>query len=186
MTMHTTKSDETIVAQVKAGDTDAYATLMERYEAKLIRYVVYLIHDTVSAHDIVQDTFIKAYQNLQAFNPKYKFSSWLYRIAHNEAMNVIKKNRHITDYDIETLPEAGYDQRLEELIDNDALKAHVHECLNKLDVKYREVIQLIYFERMKYEEVSDVLHIPASTVGVWASRAKAKLKDICEQKGVKR
>lgn len=186
MTMPTAKPDELIVLNVISGDTDAYAVLMERYEAKLLRYVVYLIHDNATARDIVQDSFIKAYQNLQGFNPKYKFSSWLYRIAHNEAMNAIKKHRHMTDYDIDMLPDVGYDQQLDTLLDDRALKANVHECLDKLDIKYREVIQLVYFEHMKYEEVSDVLHIPTSTVGVWVLRAKAKLRDICEQKGVRR
>jgi len=179
-------TDELIVARVIDGDVDEYAKIMNRYEARLHRYVVYLIHDHTAADDVVQDSFIKAYQNLQGFNPTYKFSSWIYRIAHNEAMNAIKKNRrHMTNDDIETLPDVGYDQRIEEFIDSSILKSHVHACLAKLNPKYREVIQLVYFERMKYEEVSDILHMPASTVGVWLSRAKAQLKDICKQRGVK-
>lgn len=180
------ESDEHIVARVVAGDVDTYTVLMQRYEAKLHRYVTYLIHDQVSAHDAVQETFIKAYQNLRGFNPKHKFSSWLYRIAHNEAMNVVRKNRHISDADIASLPDQSYETHIDELIDGAALKKGVHGCLDELDAKYREVVQLVYFESMKYEDVSDVLHIPTSTVGVWLSRAKTRLKKICEQKGVTR
>lgn len=179
-------TDESIVARVTAGNIDAYADIMARYEAKLRRYVTYLIHNQTMADDVVQDTFIKAYQNLKGFNPKYKFSSWIYRIAHNEAMNTIKKERHTTDDDIEELPDTGYDHKTDELIDREFLKEQVHGCLDKLDQKYREVIQLIYFEHMKYDEVSDILQVPTSTIGVWLSRAKNRLKEICKQRGVKR
>lgn len=179
-------TDESIVASIVAGDVDAYAEIMARYELKLHRYVTYLIHNQTMADDVVQDTFIKAYQNLNGFNPKYKFSSWIYRISHNEAMNAIKKVRHMSDVDIDELPDTGYDQRIEELVDNNILSEDVHGCLGKLEPKYREVIQLVYFENMKYEEVSDVLRIPASTVGVWLSRAKTRLRDLCKQRGVKR
>lgn len=179
-------TDESIVVMVTSGDIDAYADIMARYEAKLRRYVSYLIHNQTMADDVVQDTFIKAYRNLKGFNPKYKFSSWIYRIAHNEAMNAIKKERHLTDNDIEELPDIGYDQQIEELIDSDILKEQVHGCLDKLDSKYREVIQLVYFEHMKYDEVSDILQVPTSTIGVWLSRAKTRLKEICKRRGVKR
>lgn len=176
-------SDQTIVAQVTGGDTAAYAELMARYEQKLLRYVVYLIHDEAAAADIVQDTFIKAYQNLRSYKPAYKFSSWIYRIAHNETMNAIKRNKHQSGTDIETVVEASYDPRLAEQIDAAFLKASVQDCLEKLEPKYREVIQLVYFEQMKYDEASDVLHVPSSTVGVWLKRAKSKLRAICESKG---
>lgn len=183
---HPDDTDESIVAKITAGDVDAYAEIMNRYEPKLHRYVTYLIHNQTMADDIVQDTFIKAYRNLRGFNLKYKFSSWIYRIAHNEAMNAIKKERHLSDYSIDELPDIGYDQRIEELIDSDVMKGHVHDCLDKLDLKYREVIQLIYFEHMKYDEASDILQVPTPTIGVWLSRAKNRLKEICKERGVKR
>ena len=85
MTKSVEVSDEVLVVQVIEGDADAYATLMTRYESRLLRYVIYLIHDQAAAEDAVQETFIKAYQNLRSYKPSYKFSSWIYRIAHNEA-----------------------------------------------------------------------------------------------------
>lgn len=179
-------TDETVVQQVIQGDIDAYGELMQRYEAKLHRYVVYLIHDQIAAQDVVQDAFIKAYQNLRSFNPSYKFSSWIYRIAHNEAMNAVKKLGRTSDQDIALLPDDSYDAQLDEIMDKQILKAHVHGCLAKLEPKYREVVQLVYLEQLKYEEVSDVLHIPTSTVGVWLSRAKVKLRGVCTQEGATR
>lgn len=179
-------ADKAIVAKVMNGDTDAYSEIVQRYQPKLHRYVTYLIHNESSAYDIEQDTFVKAYQNLRSFNPRYKFSSWIYRIAHNETMNAIKKVRYVTDVDITTYADVEYASLTADKLDANILKAHVDGCINKLDPKYREVIQLIYFEHMKYDEASEVLRVPTSTVGVWLSRAKKQLKAICEQKGIKR
>ena len=180
------KTDENIVAMVTGGDVDAYGELMKRYEQKLLRYVIYLIHDQATAADVVQDTFIKTYQNLKGFNAKYKFSSWIYRIAHNEAMNAMKKDRHINhDVDAEESVEASYESTIIHEIDQSILKNDMQLCLNQLDAKYREVLMLQYYENMKYSDIADVLHIPMATVGVRASRAKAKLRELCEKKEVR-
>jgi RNA polymerase sigma-70 factor (ECF subfamily) len=180
------KSDEEIVAQIVRGDVDLFGEIMQRYEARLVRYVVYLIHNDAMASDVVQETFIKTYTNLQGFNAKYKFSSWIYRIVHNEAMNTIKREKHIVqDLDVETIHEATYETSTIEDIDRKILQGNVKACLDSLDLRYREVLMLQYYENMKYGEIADVLHMPASTVGVWASRGKVMLKRICEQKGVK-
>lgn len=183
-TLRTT--DSSVVARVVAGDVDAYADIIARYETKLLRYVVYLIHDTDMASDVVQETFIKAYQNLRGFNDKYKFSSWIYRIAHNEAMNAVKKIRHATNDNIDELPETSYDAGLDNMVDNDMLKQHVRDCVRQLDQRYRDVVQLVYFEHMTYDDASDVLHVPPSTIGVWLLRAKKQLQKLCREKGVDR
>lgn len=180
------RTDEDIVAKIIGGDIDAYGELMSRYEQKLLRYVIYLTRQQISAADVVQDTFIKAYQNLRGFNPKYKFSSWIYRIAHNETMNAIKKERHINrNVEIDSIVEFNHESDIISKIDQKILKTNLKVCLDVLDNKYREILMLQYFENMKYSEISDVLKIPTATVGVRAARAKAKLKQICEKKGVK-
>lgn len=179
-------TDEDIVAQVIGGDIDAFGDIMQRYETRLVRYVVYLIHNEHAARDVVQESFIKAYQNLQGFNAKYKFSSWIYRIAHNEAMNAVKREKHLAhDIDVDEISEASYETSTIQDIDRTILQGDVKACLDSLELKYREVLMLQYYENMKYSEISDVLHIPESTVGVWAKRGKAILKHICEKKGVR-
>jgi RNA polymerase sigma-70 factor, ECF subfamily len=177
-------NDNKIVDRVIGGDLDAYAEIIDKYEDKLQRYVSYLIGDTTLAKDVVQETFIKAYQNLQGFNRSFKFSSWIYRIAHNEAMNAVKKNRDQLSEDVELNKELSYKSNIEERIDSELLKKDVEDCLILLEPKYRSVVQLVYFENMKYDEVADVLRVPRSTVGVWLARAKKQLKSICEKKGV--
>lgn len=187
MTKITSKTDEDIVSLIISGDTELFGEIMQRYETKLIRYVTYLIHNDASAIDVVQETFIKSYKNLKGFNAKYKFSSWIYRIAHNEAMNAVKRDKHIVnDIDVEEISESSYETSTIQEIDQKILQGDVKACLDGLEIKYREVLMLLYYENMKYNEIADVLHIPASTVGVWASRGKAMLKKICEKKGLKR
>lgn len=157
---------------------------MQRYEPRLHRYVACLIHDPDMAHDVVQDTFIKAYRNLRSYSPKHSFSPWIYRIAHNEAMNLVKKERHSRPTDATVFPDESYDAHLDELIDRSLIKEHVRSCLAQLDPKYREIVQLLYFEGMHYSDASDVLRIPPSTVGVRLMRAKTLLRAICRKKGV--
>lgn len=178
------KSDEEVAREIIDGDNDKFEIIINRYEQKLLRYVIYLINNKSNANDAVQETFIKTYINLKSFNPKYKFSSWIYRIAHNEAMNIVKKNRNLSEQDIDEIPPLSYDAQIEKDIDKKILQEDVMLCLKKLDLKYREVIQLAYFENMKYEEISDILKIPVSTVGIRLSRARNNLKKICNQNGV--
>lgn len=177
-------TDESLVTQVTGGEVESYGELMSRYEARLLRYVTYLIHDADAAADVVQETFIKAYQNLRGFNADYKFSSWIYRIAHNEAMSALRRERHMSP-DVDAAEAApSYEPTIMHDIDQTILKGDVIDCLDQLEPKYREVLMLQYYENMKYSEIADVLHVPPSTVGVWTSRAKAKMQAICRKKGV--
>ena len=178
-------SDAELVADVRAGNVHAYADILARYETRLLRYVTYLIGDASLAHDVVQDTFLKAYQNLHGFRAGTAFSPWVYRIAHNEAINTITRETRHRRTDIDTLPDIGYEPHFEELVDATITHRRVHDCVRQLEPKYQAVVQLVYLENMKYETVSDILHVPVSTVGVWLSRAKAKLKIICQRKGVR-
>jgi len=177
-------TDNEIVSVVIGSDRERYHEIVERYQERLIRYAISLVKDHEKAQDIVQDVFIKAYKNLRGFNPKYKFSSWIYRIAHNEALNYIRKNRltvslsgepgvDIKD-DSESEPEMVMDRKL--------IKERVGTCLSKLPLQYREPIELYFLEDESYESISDILRIPMGTVAVRISRGKKILKKICDTK----
>lgn len=145
--------DKDIVSRVIKGDIEAYGHLMTRYEQKLLRYVAYLARDQVSAEDIIQDTFIKVYRNLRGFNPKHKFSSWIYRIAHNETMNAIKKEKHLNhEIDIEKIEDSVHTSNIVNEIDKKILGDQLKACLNDMENKYREILMLQYYEDMKYSE----------------------------------
>ena len=179
-------SDSQIVNLVLDGEKEMYATLVERYEAKLLRYAMYLLKDHDIASDIVQDTFIKAYINLFSFHLNKSFSSWIYRILHNEAINLIKKNKKtstFTEMDMDG-DEVFVRFNTDKIMDKNLLKASVRKCMSSIDIKYQEVLALYFFDNLKYEEISDILHIPSSTVGVRIKRAKVALMKTCKNDGV--
>ena len=99
-------SDEKIVELVRKKDKELYIHIIKRYQDKLMRYASYLTGEEHNAADIVQESFIKAYVNLNGFNTKKKFASWIYRIVHNEAINLINKQKKqvslYDDYDFDS------------------------------------------------------------------------------------
>ncbi len=180
------QSDAQIAALVANGDNGAYSILVERFEAKLLRYAMYLVKDYDVASDVTQDTFIKAYINLRSFNPNQAFSPWIYRILHNEAMNVIKRSKKTLSFsDLGDVSDNFFVEfSADKIVDKAILKEKLKKCLSKIDLKYQEVIALYFFDHLKYSDISEILHIPASTVGVRINRAKATLRQICQNDGV--
>ena len=181
MNHHTEKSDELIATEIQQGNIDAIGVLIDRYETKLKRYGMrFLTHDD-DIEDVVQEIFIKAYQNIQSFDPKRKFSSWIYRIAHNEFINHIRYHARdplpFFDFEVDTLiPHPFSDDTPESDLERKETKELMDRALKKLDSKYREILLLFYYEELSYEEIADILRIPKSTVGVRLNRAKKELK----------
>jgi len=178
------QTDEEIVLLVRAGSTDFFGELVDRYEKKLQRYARRFLFQQDDVDDLVQEVFLKAYVNLQGFNTKLSFSSWIYRIAHNTFINKLKRRERepLLVFDTDTIFGAI---KSEEKADTETLQLENKELielsLGKLQSKYREVVVLLFFEEMSYQEISDILKIPVSTVGVRVSRAKQKLKIILEE-----
>ncbi|MEI6850969.1 MAG: RNA polymerase sigma factor [Candidatus Saccharibacteria bacterium] len=179
-------SDSQIVTLILKGDVDMFALIVERYEAKLMRYAIYLLKDYDVASDITQETFINAYINLRSYKIDKSFSPWIYRILHNNAMNFIKKSKKTCA--LGAIDEIGDDFIVkfnsDKLLDKNMLNIEVRKCLGKIDIKYQEILGLNFFDNLKYDEISDILHIPTSTVGVRIRRAKMMLKKVCLNNGV--
>jgi RNA polymerase sigma-70 factor (ECF subfamily) len=173
------KTDEEIIEIVRKKDKEVYREIIKRYEDKLTRYVGYLVSDEAEAADVVQETFIKAYIYINSFNTRKKFSSWIYRIAHNGAMNELKKNKKKVPMEGVEL-DSGTDLEKEFIVKE--LKEDAHNCLKKMQVIYSEPLTLYFLEDKTYEEISDILRIPTGTVGARISRGKAVMKKICQRK----
>lgn len=171
-------SDEEIVVQIQKGKVDEYGLIIDRYQKKLFWYVKNLVNQAdEEVEDLVEETLIKAYRNIQSFEKGKKFSSWIYRIAHNQAVDFIKKAKLkvTTIEDKEELIEKE-EKLMEDLMIENEKKVMVAEAIGKLDIKYKEIVLLYFFEDKSYEEISDILHIPVNNVGVLLFRAKEKLK----------
>ena len=183
-------SDEELIANFNE-DHECFKYLFERYESRIKAYVKRITgasHEVVE--DITQEVFVKIYLNIDKFNNSYKFSSWIYRIAHNQAVNVfLYEKRHKTEsfqYD-----EVGELKTV--LIDrNDIWKeiqqSNINEKLNNalslISKKYQEVIKLNYFNEKNYKEISEKLGRPVNTVGTMLNRGKKLLKEELIRQGI--
>ena len=178
-------SDEALAEHIRADNPEEYREIVLRYEARLLRYVQGILHDADKAADVVQETFIKAFINLNGFNTKLKFSSWIYRIAHNEAINSIRKYAKEFRPDDEAWFDRVEDERelLPEAMDKEISKQQLASSLSKLSLKYRDPVMLHYLEGLSYQEISDVLTIPVATVGTRINRGKGQLKTILRKEG---
>ena len=171
--------DEEIIKKIRTSDPELYAVIIDRYQKKLIRYAYNLIKNEHKAVDIVQESFIKAFVNLNNFNIEKQFSSWIYRIVHNQAINLAKKYQRETplleNWDFES------DDDIESDFEQNEIKENVEKCLRKISLLYSEPLSLYYIDEKSYEEISDILRIPMGTVATRINRAKKLMKNICQK-----
>ena len=176
----TTLTDEALVALVRSKDKNLYAEVIRRYEQKLLRYATYLVNDADLAADAVQEGFIKAYINLQSFNLQLKFSSWLYRIVHNQAMNLVSKYKQ--QVSIDDALEIASDLNLEDALITKELKNNLQACIAAMPLLYKAPLTLFFLEEKSYEEISDILRLPMGTVATRINRAKTIVRKLCQKK----
>lgn len=174
-------TDEEIV-RLTLQNSNQYGLLMERYEAKLQRYIVRLGVRTIEdQQDVLQEIFIKAYRNLNSFDTSLSFSSWIYRIAHNEAIswyrkkNVRPEGHLVLDGDEILGFIASSNESSDVKFDKNINAKEVNKALALIEEKYREPIILRFFEHKEYDEISDILQIPIGSVGTLLHRGKKQL-----------
>lgn len=184
------KSDIELV-KLSLENQDNYVFIINKYEERITRYIKRL--GSLSSDDIedlLQDIFLKVYKNLNNFNPELKFSSWIYRIAHNETINKFKKNHNVNldfddiDFFINKMSDCidCHKENIENNLDNKISKIKINEVLGKMDIKYKEVLVLKFIEDKEYKEISDIIKKPINTVGTLINRAKKQFKKIYGQK----
>lgn len=180
-------SDEDLTKKIQKGEAELFGILMERYQAKIFRYGKKFLASEENIEDVVQEVFIKTYQNIQSFDTSQKFSPWIYRIAHNTFINALKKHQrgplYLFDFDT-LLSHTVVDDPIVKERENTEMKTIVDRGLKELEPKYREILVLYYLEELSYKEISEVLHIPIGTVGIRIMRAKEMLKQTYERLGI--
>lgn len=178
------KTDEQIAAQVQKGDIESFGFLMKRYEEKMMRYGRKFISNGEDTKDLVQEIFIKAYMNIKSFDPGRRFSPWIYRIAHNEFVNAVKKRwrEKVFPFDLDLLfPSPVAKETADSEAHRKDIKRMLDKSLKKISAKYREPLILYYFEEMDYKEIAEIMQIPVSTVGIRLKRGKEILKEIVKK-----
>lgn len=184
MTQKEHLADEKIAELVQKGDADIFGILVTRYEAKLSRYINKFLFFGDEAKDLLQDIFIKTYVNIKSFDTTQRFSPWVYRIAHNELINAIKKRKsdksiNFFDFDLDVLlPHPIAKETADGEMEIKEMRELLDRGLKEINLKYKEPLVLHYFEDMSYAEIADILKIPISTVGVRIKRGKEALKKI--------
>jgi len=178
-------SDKKLILAVQDGDKKAFSPLIRRYQKRLFRFVYGLVGSFDAAEDIVQETFIKAFNGIETFNTEYDFYPWLATIARNTAYNNI--HREERKESLNSLQEKGYDPAsadlgpFDRLLDQEGQK-RFYKAVKALPVKYRSVFVLRHFEDMDYSAIASYLKIPPGTVDSRLYRARKllleELKDL--------
>ena len=183
------KSDEELVA-LTLENQDFFSCLVERYEPKLRRYIQRISAATQEdTEDLLQEIFLKVYRNLRDFDQKLKFSSWIYRIAHNQVVSVWRKTKSRPpvikfEADEDFLKFVAADEDLAGDTERKFASEDVRKMLENLDNKYKEVLVLKFLEEKSYEEISDILQKPLGTVATLINRAKKQFVKIAKEKGI--
>jgi RNA polymerase sigma-70 factor, ECF subfamily len=184
------KTDEELVA-LTIENPDFFSCLVDRYTAKLTRYIMRIsASNREDAEDLLQEIFVKAYRNLNDFDQSLKFSSWIYRIAHNQVISQWRKMKSRPqvikfEADEDFLKFIAGDEDLARDTERKFAAEEVRELLSELDEKYREVLVLKFLEGQDYKEISDILQKPLGTIATLINRAKKQLKNMIEKKGIK-
>ena len=178
--------DEEIVERVLAGDLEAYALLVRRYQERLVNFLNRIVRDLETAHDLTQEVFVKVYNALDRFDPAYRFSTWIFRIAHNLGIDEIRKRRLPTVPVERTNP--GDDSTWELPLESDDPSPYrdlrnrergtaIHEAIEELPEDYRELITLRHYAELSYDEIADLKEMPLGTVKNKLFRGRQMLKD---------
>lgn len=178
-------SDEELVAAVLAGDPERFGELVERYQVRLVNYLFRLLRNPDDAHDLAQEVLVKVYQALDRFDPQFRFSTWLFRIAQNSAIDQIRRRRfrlvslspepvegEARDWDLPA-PERGPYGDLRNRERGDAIQ----EAIEALPWEYRELILLRHMGELPYEEIARMKEMPLGTVKNKLFRGRQMLKE---------
>jgi RNA polymerase sigma-70 factor (ECF subfamily) len=176
--------DETeIIRRAKAGDGRAFSLLVERYQRRVVGVAQAVVHNPDDAVELAQETFVRAYENLAKFESRSSFSTWLYRIAANLAIDFRRREgRHTVlrgeeaENELDRLPSARGNSFQETA--RGELHKRINDALGELTPEHRTVILLREVEGLSYDEISDVLQCPRGTVMSRLHYARNRLKTI--------
>ncbi|MCB1051283.1 MAG: sigma-70 family RNA polymerase sigma factor [Acidobacteria bacterium] len=179
------RSDEEIVDLIKGGEVDAFEILVDRYQKRLVNYIFRMINDYEAAMELSQDVFLKVYSSLDKYNPEFKFTTWVHRIASNATIDWLRKKR-IDTMSLETpLSEDGpsFSQQVPSSdlgpltqLEMSQLQDRIEKAIADLPLIYRELIVLRHLNDLSYDEIAEVLDLPLGTVKNRIFRGREMLK----------
>ncbi|RIX46022.1 RNA polymerase sigma factor SigW [Paenibacillus nanensis] len=173
------------------GDQQAFAELVDLYQDKLYHMAYRMLSNRQEAEDVVQDTFLRVYKNLDRFDETLKFSTWIYRIATNLCIDRLRKRKQTYSLDAESQDYEGLDGYSmipsddrtpeSELILSDTQRI-IHQAMETLPPKYKSVMMLRYIQDLSLQEVGDILGMPVTTIKTRVHRGREFLRKKLEHK----
>lgn len=170
-----------LVRDCLEGNTKSFEGIIDKYQKPIFNVAFRLVNDFEDAQDITQSVFVKVFENLKSYNPKYKFFSWIYRMAVNESVNYLKRRKPREELEPNILSK---EKTPDEHYDDIEMSERIGNALMYLPIDYRAVIILRHFEYFSYKEMSFILNIPEKTVKSRLFSARQQLKDILLKKGI--
>ena len=186
-----TPSDAELVERALHGTQDAYRALVDRHAPAVLNVIGRIVREAGVAEELAQDTFVKAFGALRSFDPAFKFTNWILRIAHNTAIDHLRRRRPDTvsiDEDVpgQAVIEALADQREASPFDRAAhadLRADLEGALAALRPEYRRMVVMRYLEDLSYEDIAEILDLPLGTVKSHLHRARAEMARLMARGG---
>ena len=182
--------DRALAAEAASGSQRAFRELLERYERPVFSIVYRMVRDRALAEDLAQEAFIRAFKAIGGYNPGYKFSSWIFKIAHNLTIDHLRKRR-IDTISLEGSPDAVTEEeqartrpvlessgeRPDAHVENLELGGAIEAAIGRLRPHYRTVTLLRHVEGYSYNEIAEILDLPLGTVKTYIHRARLELKE---------
>ncbi|MCP4200312.1 MAG: sigma-70 family RNA polymerase sigma factor [bacterium] len=179
-------SDAEIIAAVLKGDKEQFGEIVKRYQGRLVNFLYRLLYDQAEAHDLAQEVFFKTFQALDRYDSRYKFSTWLFRVGQNAAIDRLRKrrlklvsmDRPSKNQDTDSTWEFPSEERgpYGELRNQERGDA-ITEAIKALPWEYRELIVMRHYGELSYAEIAELKELPLGTVKNKLFRARQILKE---------
>ena len=185
-------ADAELVVRALKGRDDGFEELVRRYQRPIVSYVYRMTGDYDAALDLTQEVFIKVYNSLARYRPEYKFSTWIYRIAHNAAVDHLRRrpsrpqglDQTARDGESYERPVASDAPSPEQLSERAELRAEIEDVIRQLPESYRELIVLRHAHDLSYDEIAEVTGLPLGTVKNRIFRAREAMRGPLLERGI--
>ncbi|HEU0277365.1 MAG TPA: sigma-70 family RNA polymerase sigma factor [Rhodanobacteraceae bacterium] len=173
------------MTRLRTRDVGAFTQLVERYERPMFNVAYRMLGDRTDAADATQNVFLKIFENIEGYDPKYRLFSWIYRIAMNESLDRLKRRRHANAVavGVEHLALASVDREPEQIVGAAQVHDVIQAALMELPHDQRVVIVLRHFSECSYTQIADILHIPEKTVKSRLYSARQELRGRLQAQG---
>lgn len=184
-------ADCDLVTRAIAGREDGFEELVRRYQRPIAAYVYRMVGDYDAALDLTQEVFIKVYSSLVRYRPEFKFSTWIYKIAHNASIDHMRRNstreQALTsevDGEEREMPVMSRKLSPEQESEKEERRAEIERVVRQLPATYRELIILRHQHDLSYDEIAEVMSVPLGTVKNRLFRAREMMRQQFVERGI--